>query len=518
MPTACPNDRIADQLDRIVRMARLYDLTRALVVMTADREYAYGQLIQAGLRGQLPVYRYSVSGREQYSPERFRWESCQAAFHEPAEVIRAAGDLQGPALVILEEILPALREQGGEPQARIQFARVLETPGQGKVLVLLGPIGGDHALPGILSAQIDRLSLGLPTRDDLETLAREEVAVAGQKHQRPHDLDQLRIWAPRLGQELVGLTQSAARQALRDALVLDGDDLAGAQAHLTSLRAALLSRELAMSLLETETAPEPIGLEYLREFLEVNRVRIGVPGKDRCKGVLLFGPPGTGKTMLARAMGRLLHLPVVDFRLSSLMNSLLGETEQRFERAFQTLDALAPAIVFMDEMDKLFAAQGGEVDGGTMQRCIGRMLTWLSESEAPLFIVGTGNNPTRMGEVGQTMTRSGRFDGAFFVDVPKKAARREILCQLLADKLDATQVEPEAAYLADQTERFTGADLKACVERAHAQARYRREPLGRAVLMEEVERLRPRTQALYEEFMPLRRWARIHCEPAGPAE
>src|SRR5206468_1648881 len=164
----------------------------------------------------------------------------------------------------------------------------------------------------------------------------------------------------------------------------------------------------------------PIGLDYLLDYLEANKDRMRKIGDQRAKGILLVGPPGTGKTMLARAIGYLVELPVVEFRISSLMNSLLGETERRFSQAFATLEALSPAVVFIDEIEKAFG-QSSERDGGTMMRCTGALLSWLSDNPYPNWVIGTCNSLTRMGEIGLTMTRSERFDAAFFVDVPSVA-------------------------------------------------------------------------------------------------
>ena len=518
MPTEvalCSSDAVVSQLVSAITVARTYQATRAVLITTADRDHAYHCLVQAALKEGVPLFKFSPAGCDRYIPERHVWELAGTPSSEPAELIRAAMAIPGPALVVLEEILPALREQGGEPQARMALARALDHAHGGRALILLGANGSDTALPGMVSAQVARVSVPLPSREALHRLVREELARAASRRTDLRDLAQLRAWADTAAPELAGLTRAAARLTLREALSLELDGLPAVKGHLRVLRAALLSRELGMSLLDADSASMPVGVDSLQEFLEINRARIGVPGKQRCKGVLLFGPPGTGKTMLAQAMGRLLNLPVVDFRFGAVMNSLLGETEKLFDRCFQTIDALSPAIVFIDEMDKLFAAPGGESDGGTMQRCVGRMLTWLSETEAPVFIVGTGNNPTRMGEVGQTMTRSGRFDGAFFLDTPGLAARRTILAALLAPLVTADAIADLAQRLAVETERFSGADLKAVVERAHARAVYRGEALRLPLLVQEVGRLRARSHALYEEFMPLRRWAQLHCEHAG---
>jgi SpoVK/Ycf46/Vps4 family AAA+-type ATPase len=197
------------------------------------------------------------------------------------------------------------------------------------------------------------------------------------------------------------------------------------------------------------------------------------------------------------------------------MNSLLGETERRFAQAFATFEAMAPNVVFIDEIEKAFG-DSSERDGGTMMRCTGALLSWLSDNPYPNFIVATSNNLKRMGEVGLTMTRSERFDACFFVDVPNLASR----CGMLERWLSGLMEHPEvvAQELAECTEKFSGADLRSVVKHAMAQAEYAHIPVHRDLLKAEIERKRMRAIALYDEFQGLRRWGRIHCDPAGPME
>ncbi len=145
--------------------------------------------------------------------------------------------------------------------------------------------------------------------------------------------------------------------------------------------------------------------------------------------------------MLARVDGQLTGLPMVVLRIASLMNSLLGATERLFMRAFATLEAMAPCIVFIDETEKAFADSGSETDGGAMMRVTGSLLSWINDNPHPNYIIATCNSLGRMGEIGETMTRSGRFDAIFFLDVPDARARRAIWTQALTrEPLSGTEI------------------------------------------------------------------------------
>jgi SpoVK/Ycf46/Vps4 family AAA+-type ATPase len=195
------------------------------------------------------------------------------------------------------------------------------------------------------------------------------------------------------------------------------------------------------------------------------------------------------------------------------MNSLLGETERPFDQAFQTFEAMAPNVVFIDEFEKAFSQGGTENDGGTMQRTTGRLLSWLSDNHQPNFIIATSNNISRMGELGRTITRSGRFDKLFFVDVPTREARREILNTLLKDHVQDRDIVLHE--ISDETDKFTGADLRAVVNEATMNGQYRNEPLSVELLRAEVKKKTLKINAVYDSFSELRKFAELYCEPAG---
>jgi SpoVK/Ycf46/Vps4 family AAA+-type ATPase len=151
-----------------------------------------------------------------------------------------------------------------------------------------------------------------------------------------------------------------------------------------------------------------------------------------------------------------------------------------------------------------------------MMRCTGSLLSWLSDNPYPNFIVATSNSLKRMGEIGLTMTRSERFDASFFVDVPNTASRCLMLKRWLAGKV--TDIDGISQELANVTEKFSGADLRSIVKKAITRAEYTQTELTMDILKDEAERKRMRAFALYDEFQDLRRWGRMHCDPAGPTE
>ena len=520
MPTHAPvydPDAFADDLTRTIEAARQARTVRACLLTTQDRDYALEMLKKTAPSVDAPLHHFTVAGRRRFEPDALRWAPTGGETGDAHGLLRHAQELRTGGVVVLEDCVPFLRDEGGDLRARQLLSAMLstETQQEGLVLVFLEPPGADGHLPAMLEPQFVRLSVPYPRAPELEAIAREEIArIAHGAGLRPEP-EAVRATAERFGGNLVGLTRRAARDAVRDAHALDPRDHDGALVRQQRKKAEHLSRELGMSVLDTDDVEEPIGLDHLMGDVRIMRDRMRLPGPGRARGILLVGPPGTGKTMLARSIGRLVDLPVVEFRIAALMNSLLGETEQRFARAFATLEAMAPNVVFIDEIEKAFG-DSSERDGGTMMRVTGSLLSWLSDNPYPNFIVATSNGIRRMGEIGLTMTRSGRFDGAYFVDLPSLDSRRRMLERWLDGRLDDPATT--AAALAEATERFSGADLFETVKQAAARAEHAGHALSLDALRAEADRKRLRAIALYDEFADLRRWAASFCDPAGPTD
>lgn len=507
----------ADDLARVIRSSRNARAVRACLLTTRDREHAHNVIKETVTTCERPLYHFTVAGRRRYSATQFKWEAVGGETPDAMSLLRYANELRGGGVVMLEDCAAFLRDEGGDPRLRMLLADMLsaETLSEGLVLVFVEPPESERRLPSILADQFVRLDVPYPRAEELEAIAREEIAVIYQRSRAEVGVEHIKREAPRLAAGVVGLTRSAARDALRDALAPDPKDFDAAFKQLQVRKALQLRREMAMNVLDTTDIEEPIGLEFLIEYLQVAHNKMRASGSGRAKGILLIGPPGTGKTMIARSIGQLVSLPVVEFRISSLMNSLLGETERRFAQAFATLEAMSPNVVFIDEIEKAFG-DSSERDGGTMMRCTGALLSWLSDNPYPNFIVATSNSLRRMGEIGLTMTRSERFDASFFVDLPNADSRRRMLERWLAGKMEENL--EVARELVELTDKFSGADLRSVVKQAVSRAEHAGRPLSADLVKGEIERKRLRAIALYDEFNELRRWGRRYCDPAGPTD
>ncbi len=209
------------------------------------------------------------------------------------------------------------------------------------------------------------------------------------------------------------------------------------------------------------------GLEALKGWLErkarifqdIERaVRFGV---DMPKGVLVAGVPGCGKSLSAKATAHLFQVPLLRLDMGRLMGKYVGESEANMRRAVALAEAIAPCVLWIDELEKAFAGIGGQGSGAEVtSRLFGYFLTWLQEKEGQTFVVATANDVTKLPP---ELTRKGRFDEVFYIGLPQERERRRILGIHIRKRRPADLGRIDTGRLARETEGFSGADLEGVV-------------------------------------------------------
>jgi len=185
-------------------------------------------------------------------------------------------------------------------------------------------------------------------------------------------------------------------------------------------------------------------------------------GRKAGGGVLLYGPPGCGKTLLARATAGECELPFFNVRIEEVLSRWLGESEQNLHAAFERARAKAPCVIFLDEIDALGFARRKQHGGGA-RSVVDQLLQELDSigsDNRNLLTLAATNAPW---DVDDALKRPGRFDRVVFVPPPDAPAREAIVKALLASR---PAVAVDAAAIAEQTPLWSGADLRALTERA----------------------------------------------------
>ncbi|MDG3005939.1 AAA family ATPase [Paludisphaera mucosa] len=307
-------------------------------------------------------------------------------------------------------------------------------------VVVLSPV---VQIPVELEKQFVVIEHDLPGLGQLEAIAR---SIASEPGEMPED---------ELGRVLdaaAGLTRFEAEGAVSLSLVRHGRVAAGP---LWELKSGVLKKSGLLTLQRGGgTFADLGGLSALKAFCS-KALRPGREAGVGARGILLLGVPGTGKSQFAKALGAETGRPTLSLDVGALLGSLVGETERNVRQSLRIADAMAPCILFCDEVEKALggAASGSHGDSGVGARLFGSLLTWLSDHMSDVFFIGTCNDVSRLPP---EFSRAERFDAVYFIDLPD-ARERELIWRLHSERfgLDPAQRRPR-----DQD--WTGAEIRAC--------------------------------------------------------
>ncbi|MBI5528418.1 MAG: AAA family ATPase [Deltaproteobacteria bacterium] len=239
------------------------------------------------------------------------------------------------------------------------------------------------------------------------------------------------------------------------------------------------------------------------------------------KGVLLLGVPGCGKSLTAKAVAHAWQMPLLRLDLGRIFSGLLGSSEENMRKAIKVAEGVAPAVLWVDEIEKgLGGSLGGTSDGGTGSRVFGTLLTWMQEKAARVFVVATAN---RIEILPPELLRRGRFDEIFFVDLPGAAAREEI-ARIHLSRRGRNAATFDLARLAETTDGFSGAELEHCVVEGLFHAFDNDRDLTTEDLLSVARDTIPLSITSSEELQRSRAWASTRArnaeqgaQPRGPA-
>lgn len=383
-----------------------------------------------------------------------------------------------------------------------------------KTLIFLGPVA---EIPFDLTKDSVRVQLPLPGYEDL----RDEFDAAMSERRNAGDTDLFlsEDEEDKLIKAVMGLSTQEARKAWRRSLQGRAklDD-----AVFTTLIAEKRTLASGSDFLEFYDLEEGVadigGLDALKEWMtrraEAYSPRAREQGIPLPKGMLLLGVQGCGKSLTARATARLLSFPLIRLDIANLLGSARGESEKNMRNVLLLLESIAPAVLWLDEIEKGFA--GAETDGGagagdaTMTRLVGSFLTWMSELQKPIFVIATANSVQNLPP---EMLRRGRFDELFFVDLPNFEERKNILGIHLR-KRGWKPEQFDVGDLASRADGFSGAELEQIVVTAMIDA------FGQGHIMqyEDLERAWrstvPLSVTMEDKIFALRNWAQDRCRRA----
>jgi AAA+ superfamily predicted ATPase len=227
-------------------------------------------------------------------------------------------------------------------------------------------------------------------------------------------------------------------------------------------------------------------------------------GLPHPRGLMLVGIQGTGKSLTAKAIAHHWHLPLLRLDVGRLFGGLVGESEARTRQMIQLAEALAPCILWVDEIDKAFAGFDSKGDAGTASRVFGTFITWLAEKTTPVFVVATANN---IQSLPPEILRKGRFDEIFFVGLPHQEERQAIFTVHLNRLRPQNLKNYDIARLAYETPDFSGAEIEqTLIEAMHLGFSQNRDFTTDDIL-EAASQIIPLARTAQEQIEFLQNWA-----------
>jgi len=369
-------------------------------------------------------------------------------------------------------------------------------------LILVAPY---FELPTELTHDVTLVSYPMPTVDELTELVKTKtLAMADQGLEVDLNGDVGHVAAA-----LAGLTWAKCEEAMRVAIVRTGAFRADEVIPLMlAEKARIISASPALEYFHNKAEWNEIGgLDLLKPYA-ARAMRSMEPqarayGVDRRRGLLLVGLPGCGKSLMAKAIAGD-RKPLIRLDAGALFGELVGRSEQQTRQALQVIDAVGNAVVWIDEIEKSLGSGGGEGDGGTSQRVLATILTWMEETTSNVYVIATAND---IAALRPELVR--RFDATFFVDLPDPTARREILdIHLRKRGRDPEALALDLDALVELSDNFTGAEIEQLIAEAIAVAYDTGLPeVTQAELEAQARQTMPLLKTMEAEMTKMRQWA-----------
>jgi ATPase family associated with various cellular activities (AAA) len=371
-------------------------------------------------------------------------------------------------------------------------------------------------IPVELEKDVARFTLSLPDEQELG-----EVAAATLRDLQRQYKIQVNLppgQGPLVARALGGLTGQEARRVLNQAVLEKMKLDLGAISLIRSVKGSLVRDQGVLEFLEpSEDLKSVGGLGRLKSWLDKRRGALTPEGErfglEPPRGVLILGTQGCGKSLCAKAVAREWNMQLLKFDSSSLFDKYIGESEKNLRKSLQVAEAVAPAVLWIDEIEKMFpnAALHSESDGGLSMRIFGTFLTWMQEKKAAVFVVATSND---ISALPPELLRKGRFDEIFFVDLPTPEERKIIFTIHLSRR----KQEPskfDLTRLAAASEGFSGAEIEQAISSALYTAFSLKSPLSTEMILKELQSTYPLSTTMREKVEALREWARERAVPAS---
>lgn len=426
---------------------------------------------------------------------------------DPLQALDFALSHPGPLLLILKDIHSYWRNN---PVLVRKIKDVsCASRGKGKLTVILGE---DDWTPSCLREEIVQCQQGLPDIEEIRAflgqLRQTDPSFAKACETEPDLLERLVVAAR--GLELVDLERAIRTLRLTD---MTGSDAVGSL--LENKRRILQQSGIMELILDKAGSAQLGGMENLKYWLKRRESAFGLEGISSGiglpKGILIMGVAGCGKSLLVKTIAAEWRLPLIRLDMSTVYSGIFGSPEASLNQAFKTAEAVAPCVLWIDEIESGITTHGFKSEGGASSRVLGSFLTWMQEKREPVFVAATAN---AIEMLPAEVLRKGRFDEIFYVGLPETTAREEIFRIHLASR-DSDISALDLTLLAGSTKGFSGAEIEQVVHSAIFEARADQRPMTQQDLMSMVSRTVPLSITMAEQIKKIETWAFKRAVPAA---
>jgi SpoVK/Ycf46/Vps4 family AAA+-type ATPase len=427
---------------------------------------------------------------------------------DPLKALEHVHRGEGRALYVLRDYHPFLKDPSVVRRLRDLAGELRKTR---KSLLLLSPV---QKLPPELEKSVSAVVYwDLPRRHEIEAIARRLISQApadagGQLESDPGFLE-------KVVEAALGLTEVEAENVFAKSMVrtrrFDIPTILDEKKQIIRKSGLLEFYE------QTEDVADIGGLDVLKGWLAKRRHAFSSRARDfglpLPKGILLIGVPGTGKSLTAKAVGRLWQMPLLRLDVGKIFAGLVGSSEENIRQVIHTAEAIAPAVLWIDEIEKGFSGTGSSnfSDGGTTSRVFGSFITWLQEKRSPVFVIATANN---VAQLPPELLRKGRFDEIFFCDLPSADERRQIF-DIHVRKKHRDPLAFDLDKLVVATSDYSGAEVEQAVVAALYDAFDAGADLTTERLLDALADIVPLAVTMREQIEGMREWARTRARAAS---
>ncbi len=458
----------------------------------------------------------NVSGLRKWDFTENEQRDENASLKEPSELLNWFRETASNDSILLIEDLHIYFDA---PQFRqiLGGLRYFSKSGTSKTIFLSQPV---RRLPPELEKDVYVMDIPLPNKNILRSVIKEVIdELKMDKNDAPEkELDVL-------SESALGLTTSEAKHTFKE-IAIDRKKLTKKEIPLViKQKEQIIKKNGILEYFHPDKSLADVGgMERLKDWLKKRRAGFEPDaegfGMTAPKGVLLLGVQGCGKSLIAKAISSEWNLPLLKFDLGRVFGGIVGESEGNIRRALDIAQAIAPSILWIDEIEKGLSgvSSSDRTDGGTTSRVFGTMLTWMQEKKDPVFVIATAN---KIEQLPPELLRKGRFDEIFFVDLPGMSSRKDIWNIHLRKRLGDIRFKDknfDINELSKMSRSYSGAEIEEAINEGLYQAYYKKRDLQMDDLKESLDKTVPLSKIMGESIKSLRDWAKVRAQLASDEE